>query len=271
VPELDYYAILQVSRNASDDEIERAYRRLSAQYDPATSRKSRAAQRYAEINTAYETLSDRDRRRQYDRELARRGGSPGALMPSDVLSRWFIAISAGIIIASIAVILVAVLLLADGGDDDEAVVGSVTPFSTPTPSGPTPTDAPPGPPEVTGETVTTDTGLQYIDMLVGTGAAPAEADSVEVWYTGWLQSDGTKFDSSVDRGAPSTFQVGGVVPGFREGLLGMQEGGQRRLIIPPELGYGEAGNPPTIPPNSTLIFDVELVRVVPAAAPAPTP
>ena len=113
-------------------------------------------------------------------------------------------------------------------------------------------------------------GLQYIEIVAGTGAQPTDLDQVEVWYTGWLQDTGTKFDSSVDRGTPSTFAISGVVSGFAEGLKGMKEGGQRRLIIPPELAYGEAGSGSSVPPNSTLIFDVELIRVIPGATAAPT-
>ncbi len=271
----DHYAILQVSRKASLDEIERAYQRLSAQYDPAVSRKPKAAQRHAEITEAYTVLSDRERRRQYDRSLAR--GTPGELLPSETLSNRFIVISAGIIIASVAAVLAAILLLAGDGGDDEALVTSFTPFVSstpatpiPTPTGPTPTDAPAGPPAIAGEPVTTDSGLQYIDVVVGTGAQPKQQDQVQVWYTGWLQADGTKFDSAVDRGAPAVFSVSGVVSGFAEGLLGMKEGGQRRLIIPPELGYG-ATSSNAIPANSTLIFDVELIRVIPGASATPAP
>jgi peptidylprolyl isomerase len=273
--ERDYYAILQIPHKASQDEVERAYQRLSAQYDPATSRKSKAAQRHAEVLEAYEALSDRERRRQYDRSLTR--GTPGELLPSEALSNRFIIISAGIIIASIAAVLAAILLFAAGGGNDKSVTTSITPFATPaatdvpTPTGPTPTDAPAGPPEISGEPVTTSSGLQYIDIVEGTGAQPTQADQVQVWYTGWLQADGTKFDSSVDRGTPSVFAIGGVVQGFAEGLLGMKEGGQRRLIMPPELGYGSTGGGGAIPPNATLIFDVELLRVIPGATPSPAP
>ena len=271
----DYYAILQVPRNASQEDIERAYQRLSALYDPATSQKSKAAQRHSDVEEAYRALGDRGSRKEYDRSL-RAHGTAGELTPAEALSNRFVLLGAGVIIVSIIAILVAVLLLAGGGDDDVTPSGTPVPTAppvtpVPTPTGPTPSPAPSTPPEVTGETITTDTGLQYIDIREGTGRQPTGADEVQVWYTGWLQSDGTKFDSAVDRGTPAVFRVGGVVPGFAEGLLGMKEGGVRRLIIPAELGYGEAGSGSSIPPNSTLIFDVELLLVIPAAAPAATP
>jgi FKBP-type peptidyl-prolyl cis-trans isomerase len=90
---------------------------------------------------------------------------------------------------------------------------------------------------------------------------------VRLHYKGTLR-DGTVFDNSADRGAPATFQLGGVVPCFREGLTLMKVGGKSRLVCPPELAYGERGFPPTIPPGATLTFEVELLGVVPSAADA---
>lgn len=122
-----------------------------------------------------------------------------------------------------------------------------------------------GPPEVSSDvqTVTTASGLQYQDIVSGTGTQADPLDLVSVHYTGWLESTGQKFDSSVDRNKPLQFTLdtGAVIKGWDEGVAGMKVGGKRRLIIPPELGYGAAGSPPTIPPNSTLIFDVELLEV----------
>ncbi|MEW6775383.1 MAG: FKBP-type peptidyl-prolyl cis-trans isomerase [Bdellovibrionota bacterium] len=99
-------------------------------------------------------------------------------------------------------------------------------------------------------------------MAVGTGTEAQAGDLVEVHYTGWLK-DGTKFDSSVDRGRPFVFPLGRgrVIKGWDEGVAGMKEGGKRKLTIPPALGYGERGSGNKIPPNSTLVFEVELLKV----------
>jgi FKBP-type peptidyl-prolyl cis-trans isomerase FkpA len=111
-----------------------------------------------------------------------------------------------------------------------------------------------------GKEVTTSSGLQYIDLTIGTGAIAQAGQTVSVHYTGWLEN-GKKFDCSVDRGQPFSFPLGAgrVIKGWDEGVLGMKVGGKRKLTIPSNLGYGARGAGGAIPPNATLIFEVELL------------
>jgi FKBP-type peptidyl-prolyl cis-trans isomerase len=109
--------------------------------------------------------------------------------------------------------------------------------------------------------VTTDSGLKYVDQKEGSGETAKAGDMVQVHYTGWLK-DGSKFDSSRDRNTPFAFPLGAgkVIKGWDEGVAGMKVGGKRKLIIPPELGYG-ARRAGRIPPNSELTFEVELLNI----------
>ena len=114
--------------------------------------------------------------------------------------------------------------------------------------------------------ITTDSGLQYEDTVAGDGDAAQAGNFVAVHYTGWLYVNGVagnKFDSSKDRGQPFRFPLGGgqVIRGWDEGVAGMKVGGTRRLVIPPQLGYGASGAGGVIPPNATLLFEVDLLAV----------
>lgn len=116
--------------------------------------------------------------------------------------------------------------------------------------------------ETNSNEVTTESGLKYTDEVVGNGDSPKAGQMVTVHYTGTL-TDGKKFDSSVDRDEPFRFVigVGQVIKGWDEGVMTMKAGGKRRLTIPAELGYGSRGAGGVIPPNATLIFDVELLEI----------
>jgi peptidylprolyl isomerase len=120
--------------------------------------------------------------------------------------------------------------------------------------------------QAAGKSMTTASGLQIIDSKVGTGATPKRGQICVMHYTGWLYENGVKgkkFDSSVDRNEPFEFPIGQkqVIAGWDEGVATMKVGGKRTLIIPPELGYGARGAAGAIPPNATLMFDVELLGV----------
>jgi FKBP-type peptidyl-prolyl cis-trans isomerase len=118
------------------------------------------------------------------------------------------------------------------------------------------------PPAPSANAVTTSSGLVYEDLQVGDGATAQIGNTVSVHYTGWLE-DGTKFDSSLDSGQPLEFTLGAgeVISGWDEGVQGMKVNGTRLLVIPPELAYGSSGAGSSIPPNATLIFEVQLLDV----------
>ena len=159
------------------------------------------------------------------------------------------------VVATPIVFALALILFVIGGDDD-----TITPLIV---SGsPTAASVDTGPPPVAGEPTFSETGLGVIDIEAGSGETPETGELVVVHYTGWLSEDGTKFDSSLDRGTPFEFVLGlgQVITGWDEGLATMNVGGKRRLIIPSELAYGEEGSS-SIPPDSELTFDIELLEI----------
>lgn len=179
----------------------------------------------------------------------------------------------GGVLAAIVVIAAFVLLLRGlhGAKAKTASAGTGCPTATAV-NGPTaiqtPSATPPALP-ASAKTITGDQGLQYIDITPGCGTAVQQGDTVNVIYSGWLQSSGKLFDSSLNHLAQmpnGVFNVQNIgqaqlIPGWNTGIIGMKPGMTRRLIIPPALGYGAAGSPPTIPANATLIFDITLVSI----------
>jgi len=112
-----------------------------------------------------------------------------------------------------------------------------------------------------GQEITTASGLKYTDLKIGDGRSPRIGQTVRVNYTGWLEN-GKEFDSSLKHGGPAEFALGpGLIPGWNEALQTMKVGGKRRIITPPSLAYGARGQPPNIPPNATLTFEIELLGV----------
>lgn len=157
----------------------------------------------------------------------------------------------GLLVAGgILVVVVAVILIgrSGGSSSEETSKAAIT-----VPNGPT-VQLPTGP---------APTRLVVKDLKTGTGAEAKSGDQVSVQYIGVLYDNGSKFDSSYDHGQPFSFKLGGgqVIPGWDQGVAGMKVGGRRELIIPPDLAYGAQGQPPTIPPNATLVFVIDLVSV----------
>lgn len=175
-----------------------------------------------------------------------------------------ILISLGVMFAAVLVLVIAqftgstsAAIASDSASATPAVVASTSNTTTTNTMSDALTASNPG-----GETVTTPSGLKYKEIKVGTGALPTAGQTVFVHYVGTLEN-GTKFDSSRDRNSPFSFKlgVGQVIKGWDEGLSTMKVGGRRQLTIPAELGYGSRGAGGVIPPNSVLIFDVELLSV----------
>ena len=165
-----------------------------------------------------------------------------------------VALVAAVAATPIIIALALILFVIDGDDD-----GVAPPIVS---ASPTPASVDTGPPPVADEPTFSETGLGVIDIEAGSGETPETGKLLVVHYTGWLSEDGTKFDSSLDRGTPLEFPLGAgqVIPGWEEGVATMKVGGKRRLIIPPELAYGEQGRP-GIPPNAELTFDIELLEI----------
>lgn len=170
--------------------------------------------------------------------------------------------------------LAGVLTACGGGDGESDTAAEASPSALSCPITAEAVDAPAGAttdlatkPTVAPATAPAPTELQYADIVEGDGEVAETGDQVLVKYVGAIYESGKEFDSSWSRGAEETFPFGicrqGVVPGFAVGPTGMKVGGRRQITIPPELGYGAQGSPPAIPPNSTLVFVVDLVEVDP--------
>ncbi len=164
-----------------------------------------------------------------------------------------VALVAAVVATPVVIALALILFVIEDGDGASPLIADTPPAAS----------VGSGPPPVTAELTYTKTGLGVIDTEIGTGETPEAGQTLAVHYTGWL-SNGTKFDSSLDRGSPFELELGAghVIAGWDEGLATMKVGGKRRLIIPAELAYGEEGSAPAIPPNSELTFDIELLEIM---------
>jgi hypothetical protein len=256
----NYYRILEVTPDADAETIERVYQRLARRLEKDPSNEAKA--RLRNVNEAYAVLSDPQARAEYDRK--RSGGTGAQARGGEGNRRLIIGATAGVALAAALAAAIVIVFIVTGDDDGELILAPTPTVGPTATTNPNITPGPETPPAVGSVFVTTDTGLQVADIQVGTGAEVIEGVPVTVHYTGWLE-DGTKFDSSLDRGQPFSVTLGQtppqVIPGWEEGLLGMKVGGKRRLVIPPELAYGDAGQG-SIPPGATLTFDIEVLEVV---------
>lgn len=236
---------------------------------------AREASRTKDQETPASSASERSARSASALAVARRSGPPPNRRQSRAWlraearrrrNRWIMASFTVVVVGALVGLLVTHWPLT--GSSAKTASGTHCAPTPTSPVGPVPAQTPdPTPPPVSAKPVSGQQGLQYIDIAVGCGDTAQAGDTVTVKYTGWLQSDGKMFDSSLLHGG--TFQIPSpldssqpqVIEGWNIGLDGMKIGGTRRLIIPPALGYGAAGSPPTIPPNATLIFDITLVSI----------
>ena len=256
----NYYRILEVTPDADAETVEKVYQRLVRRLEKDPSNEAKA--RLRNVNEAYGVLADPQARAEYDRK--RSGGTGAQESGGEGSRRLIILATAGVALAAAVVATIVIVFVVTSGDDNDLVLAPTPTVGPTATTDPNITPGPETPPAVGGVFVTTETGLQVADIEVGTGADVTEGSTVTVHYTGWLE-DGTKFDSSLDRAQPFSVVLGQtpaqVIPGWEEGLLGMKVGGKRRLIIPPELAYGDEGQG-SIPPGATLTFDVEVLEVV---------
>ncbi len=223
---------------------------MPSQSQTSPSRSTGAASTTAAARTTLNKRQARAARRAYERRRR---------------ARMFEVLIAILIVAGVVILLVTHNPFAQLGHTSTHKTASSCPAPTATPVGPVPSLQPPkSPPTVSGTTVSGSQGLKYVDVKIGCGPEVKSGNNVTVIYTGWLQSNGKLFDSSYEHGG--TYQVQNVgqaqvIQGWNLGLIGMKPGGTRRLIIPAALGYGAQGQPPTIPANATLVFDITLVSI----------
>jgi peptidylprolyl isomerase len=231
----DYYEVLEINPHADRDAIAEAYERLSQRYQPDENAPPTDPERMSEIDEAFDILDDPQRRAEYDRKRAPPSAAAVAVSEAITAARprtrreWLgVALVGAGSVAALAGLIVLIVLLLFGGSEKKVTLAS---------------------------------GLVYTELEEGSGDPPHPGDALTAHYTGRLE-DGTEFDSSRD-GNPFVFllAMGEVIPGWDEGFASMKEGGKRRLSIPPGLAYGETGQGDVIPPNATLIFDVELVQI----------
>jgi len=231
----DYYEVLEINPHAGPEAIAEAYDRLSRRYQPDEDALPTDPERMREIDEAFDILDDPQRRAEYDRLRFRPSVAASAVSEAITVAKprtgreWqaFGLIGVGSLAAVAGLVALVILLL----------------------------------PSDTGAKVTLASGLIYAEIEEGAGGPPHPGDALTVHYTGRLE-DGTEFDSSLE-GNPFVFLLGAgeVIPGWEEGFASIEAGGRRRLTIPPGLAYGSQGAGDVIPPDATLIFDVELLQI----------